>query len=236
MFTPEEMMTIAAARTFRDGATCFVGVGLPSVAACLARELHAPTITLVYESGAIGSKPTRPPLSIADPELAETADFLVSVPEIFGYWLQGGRIDMGFLGAAQIDRFANLNSTVIGDYRSPKVRLPGAGGAPQIAENAGEIVVIVRQNPKAFVSRVDFVSTVAGRRSSGPTTVVTDLGVMETDPATGELILTSRHDGVSVEKIQEATGWPLIIAKDLTETPPPTEEELTALRLLNSLA
>lgn len=236
MFTPEEMMTIAAARTFRDGATCFVGVGLPSVAACLARELHAPNIVLVYESGAIGSKPTRPPLSIADPELAETADFLVSVPEIFGYWLQGGRIEMGFLGAAQIDRFANLNSTVIGDYRSPKVRLPGAGGAPQIAENAGEIVVIVRQNPKAFVSSVDFVSTVAGARPSGPTTVVTDLGIMETEPATGELILTSRHIDVSVEKIQEATGWPLVIAKDLAETPPPTEEELTALRLLNSLA
>jgi glutaconate CoA-transferase, subunit B len=233
VFTPEEMMTVAAARTFRDGATCFVGVGLPSVAACLARKLHAPNITLVYESGAIGSKPTRPPLSIADPELAETADFLVSVPEIFGYWLQGGRIDMGFLGAAQIDRFANLNSTVIGEYVSPKVRLPGAGGAPQIAENAREIVVIVRQNPKAFVSRVDFVSTA---RSGGPTTVVTDLGVMETDPATGELVLTSRHPGVSIEKIQEATGWPLMIAKDLTETSPPTAQELAALRLLNALA
>jgi len=233
VFTLEEMMTVAAARTFRDGATCFVGVGLPSVAACLARELHAPNITLVYESGAIGAKPTRPPLSIADPELAETADFLVSVPEIFGYWLQGGRIDMGFLGAAQIDRFANLNSTVIGDYASPKVRLPGAGGAPQIAENAREIVVIVRQNPKAFVSRVDFVSTA---RSSGPTTVVTDLGVMETDPAKRELVLTALHPGVSIEKIQEATGWPLMIAQDLTETYPPTAQELAALRLLTALA
>src|SRR5262245_64296620 len=161
-YTSEEMMTIAAARKFLDRTVCFVGVGLPSVAACVARELHAPNMTLVYESGAIGAKPTKAPLSIADLELAETADFIVSVPEIFGYWLQGGRIDMGFLGAAQIDRFANLNSTVIGDYFSPKVRLPGAGGAPQIAENAREIVVIVRQNPKAFVSRVDFVSTVAG--------------------------------------------------------------------------
>jgi glutaconate CoA-transferase, subunit B len=232
VYTPEEIMTVAAARTFRDGATCFVGVGLPSVAACLARELHAPNITLVYESGAIGSKPTRPPLSIADPELAETADFLVSVPEIFGYWLQGGRIDMGFLGAAQIDRFANLNSTVIGDYFSPKVRLPGAGGAPQIADNAREIVVIVRQNPKAFVSSVDFVSTA---RSNGPRTVVTDLGVMEGHPETGELVLTACHPGVSIEKIQEATGWPLMIAEDVRETPAPTAQELTALRRLNDL-
>src|SRR5436190_9350542 len=139
-YTPEEMMTVAAARTFKDRATCFVGVGQPSIAACLARAIHAPNITLVYESGAIGAKPTVPPLSIADPELAETADFIVSVPEIFTYWLQGGRIDMGFLGAAQIDRLGNVNSTVIGAYDSPKVRLPGAGGAPHIAANAREIV------------------------------------------------------------------------------------------------
>src|SRR5262245_914455 len=135
-YTTEEMLTITAARTFRNRATCFVGVGLPSVAACLARQLHAPDITLVYESGAIGAKPTTPPLSIADPELAETADAVVSVPEIFAYWLQSGRIDVGFLSAAQIDRYANINTTVIGPYDDPKTRLPGAGGAPEIAASS----------------------------------------------------------------------------------------------------
>jgi len=228
-YTSEEMMTIAAARTFRNRAVCFVGVGLPSVAACLARELHAPNITLVYESGAIGAKPVIPPLSIADPELAESADFIVSVPEIFSYWLQGGRIDMGFLGAAQIDQFANINSTVIGDYNKPKVRLPGAGGAPQIAANAREIVVIVRQTPKAFVSRVDFLTTA---RCKGPTTVVTDLGVLQTNTS-GELILTLRHPGTDIAQIREATGWALAVADDLRETPAPTEKELRALRELN---
>jgi len=228
-YTAEEMMTIAAARKFRDRTICFVGVGLPSAAACLARQLHSPNITLVYESGAIGSKPTTVPLSIADPELAETAEFIVSVPEIFAYWLQGGRIDIGFLGTAQVDRFGNLNTTVIGDYRSPKIRLPGAGGAPHIAANAREIVVIVRHNPKAFVSRLDFVTT---PRCEGLTTVVTDLGILESEPGSGELILTSHHFGISVDQIREATGWPLNVADDLCETAVPTDEELAALRLL----
>ena len=226
-YTPEEMMTIAAARKFRDRAICFVGVGLPSVAACLARELHAPHLTLVYESGAIGAKPTVPPLSIADLELAETADFIVSVPEVFSYWLQGGRIDMGFLGAAQVDRFGNLNSTVIGDYASPKVRLPGAGGAPHIAAHAREVVVIVRQSAKAFVSDLHFLST---PRAKTRTTVVTDLGILETQSAAGELVLTAKHPGVNVEQIREATGWPLGITRDLEETPAPTDAELSALR------
>jgi glutaconate CoA-transferase subunit B len=229
-YTPEEMMTIAAARTFRNRAVCFVGVGLPSVAACLARKLYAPDIRLIYESGAIGAKPSTPPLSIADPELAETADFIVSVPEIFSYWLQGGRIDMGFLGAAQIDRFANLNSTIIGDYNSPKVRLPGAGGAPHIAAHARQIVVIARQTARAFVSRVDFVSTAP---SKGPTTVVTDLGTLEKRHGAGELILTATHPGVAVDQILSATGWPLTIADDLIETAPPTDAELRALRQLS---
>src|SRR5436305_2297426 len=183
-YTPDEMMTIAAARKFRDRATCFVGVGLPSVAACLARELHAPDLVLVYESGAIGPKPTKVPLSIADQELADTAEFVVSVPEIFSYWLQGGRIEMGFLGTGQIDRFANLNSTVIGKYPSPKVRMPGAGGAPLIAAGTREIVVIVRQTTKSFVAELDFLTTA---RCGGPTTVITDLGILETDPQTQEL-------------------------------------------------
>jgi glutaconate CoA-transferase subunit B len=228
-YTSEEMMTIGAARKFRDRSICFVGVGLPSAAACVARHLHSPNITLVYESGAIGSKPTTVPLSIADPELAETAEFIVSVPEIFAYWLQGGRIDIGFLGTAQVDRFGNLNTTVIGDYRSPKIRLPGAGGAPHIAANTREIVVIVRHNPKTFVPRLDFVTT---PRCEGRTTVVTDLGILESEPASGELILTSRHFGISVDQIREATGWPLNVADDLCETAVPTDEELGALRFL----
>ena len=230
-YTSEEMMTIAAARKFRNRAICFVGVGPPTAAACVARELHAPNITLVYESGTIGSKPTAVPLSIADPELAETAEFIVSVPEIFAYWLQGGRIDMGFLGTAQVDRFGNLNTTVIGDYQSPKVRLPGAGGAPHIAANAREIVVILRHNPKALVPRLDFLST---PRCEGPITLVTDMGILESEPATGELTLTSHYAGISVSEIREATGWPLVIAADFSETPPPSEQELSVLRCITS--
>jgi len=242
-YTPDEMMTIAAARKFRDRATCFVGVGLPSIAACLARELHAPGIVLVYESGAIGPKPTRPPLSIADGELAETADFLVSVPEIFSYWLQGGRIEMGFLGAAQIDRFANLNSTVIGKYDSPKIRMPGAGGAPQITGGAQEIVVVLRQSPKSFVAQLDFLTTA---RCHGATTVITDLGILETDSSSGhgrpqpteptELNLVSCHPGVTVDRIREATGWPLKTSNAIGETAPPTHQELLALRELQPAA
>jgi len=228
-YTPDEIMTIAAARKFRDRATCFVGVGLPSIAACLARQLHAPDIVLVYESGAIGAKPAKPPLSIADEELAETADFIVSVPEIFSYWLQGGRIDIGFLGAAQIDRFANLNSTVIGKYDSPKVRMPGAGGAPQITTGAREIVVLLRQTTRSFVSELDFLTTA---RCKGPTTVITDLGILETQPATAELTLTSRHPGIDVDQIREATAWPLKVSDSLRETDPPTDLELSALREL----
>jgi glutaconate CoA-transferase subunit B len=228
-YTREEMMTVAAARKFKDRVTCFVGVGQPSVAACLARRLHAPNIILVYESGAIDAKPTVPPLSIADPELSETASFIVSVPEIFNYWLQGGRIEMAFLGAAQIDRCGNLNTTVIGDYRSPKVRLPGAGGAPQIAANAREVIVILKQSPKAFVGKVDFLTTA---RSNPRTTVVTDLGILEYEPSAGELVLTSLHQGVSIDEIQEATGWPLAMDKSLRQTPPPTGSELSVLRQL----
>jgi glutaconate CoA-transferase subunit B len=228
-YTPDEIMTIVAARKFRDRATCFVGVGLPSIAACLARQLHAPDIVLVYESGAIGAKPAKPPLSIADEELADTADFIVSVPEIFSYWLQGGRIDIGFLGAAQIDRFANLNSTVIGRYDSPKVRMPGAGGAPQITTGAREIVVVLRQTTRSFVSELDFLTTA---RCKGPTTVITDLGILEADPATAELTLTSCHPGVAMDQVREATAWPLKISESLRETAPPTDLELSTLREL----
>lgn len=227
-WTPEEIMTIVAARHFRNRATTFVGVGLPSVAACVARSLHAPDMILVYESGVIGAKPSVAPLSIADSELAETADFIVPVPEMFNFWLQGGRMDMAFLGTAQIDRFGNLNTTVIGAYTRPKIRLPGAGGAPEIASSAKEILVIVRQTPKAFVAELDFLTTVARRNSL--IAVITDLGVLRPDRQTEELVLVAHHPGVEIEEIRNATGWPLRIASHVEETPAPTVDELTTLR------
>src|SRR3954471_15594419 len=189
--TPQETMAVVAARLLHEGQVCFVGIGLPSLAANLARHTHAPGLVLVYESGTIGAKPHRLPLSIGDGELAETADAVVSVPEMFAYWLQGGRIDVGFLGAAQIDRHGNLNSTVIGDYATPKVRLPGAGGAPEIATSVREVFVMLRQSTRAFVERLDFLSSVGSRVE----VVVTDLGLLE--PREGELTLTCVHPGVS---------------------------------------
>ena len=229
-YTADEMMAVAAARRLKDGTVCFVGIGLPSLAANLARRTHAPDCVLVYESGTIGAKPTVPPLSIGDGELAETADAVVSVPEMFAYWLQGRRIDVGFLGAAQIDRFGNLNTTVIGDYERPEVRLPGSGGAQEIAEHVREVFVILRQSPRTFVEAVDFRSSVGDRVS----TVVTDLGVLE--PREGELTLTRVHEGIEPERAREATGWELRIADDLQQTEPPTDKELSALRGLKGAA
>lgn len=236
----DDIMTVVAARTLRDRAVCFVGIGLPSLAANLARRLHAPDIVLVYESGAIGAKPTTPPLSIGDGELAETADAVVSVPEIFAYWLQAGRIDVGFLSAAQIDRYANINTTVIGPYDDPKVRLPGAGGAPEIAASSREVIVVVRQSLRTFVDRLDFVTSVGhhaghdsrarlGLRGRGPIAVITDLGVLRPDPVSQELVLTEIHPGVLVEEVSARTGWPLRISPTLTVTAAPTPVELTAL-------
>ncbi len=230
--TADEMMAVAAARRLRDGTVCFVGIGLPSRAANLARATHAPDCVLVYESGTIGAKPTHLPLSIGDGELAETADALVSVPEIFGYWLQGGRIDVGFLGAAQIDRFGNLNSTVIGDYASPRVRLPGAGGAPEIAAWCRETFVMLKHSPRTFVEQLDFRTTAgAGVGGAGVTCVVTDLGVLEPDE-TGELALTELHSDVTADEAREATGWDLRVADSLRTSAPPTDAELQALRAL----
>jgi glutaconate CoA-transferase subunit B len=222
------MMAVAAARRLTNESVCFVGIGLPSVAANLARRTHAPGCVLVYESGTIGAKPTTLPLSIGDGELAETADTVVSVPEMFAYWLQGGRIDIGFLGAAQIDRHANLNSTVIGDYATPKVRLPGGGGAPEIATSVSEVFVMLRQSPRAFVERLDF-KTSRGERVR---VVVSDLGILELRD--GELELVRVHPGVSVDDAQQATGWQLRVAPDLDETEPPTRAELAALRALET--
>ena len=228
-YTSDEMMTVAAARRLADGDVCLVGIGLPSLAANLARRLHAPGCVLIYESGTIGSKPRVPPLSIGDGELADTADTVVSVPEIFNYWLQARRIDVGFLGAAQIDRHAALNTTVIGAYDSPEVRLPGAGGAPEIASSARRVIVVLRHSLRAFVERLDFRTSVPGY---GPTSVITDLGMLEADPGDRELILTSVHPDVTVGDVRAATGWDLRVAPDVQTTPPPTAAELDALRAM----
>jgi glutaconate CoA-transferase subunit B len=242
-FSAEEMMTIAAARLLRDGMVCFVGIGLPSAAANLARLTHAPNIVLIYESGTIAAKPTALPLSIGDGELAETADALVSVPEMFRYWLQGGRIDVGFLGAAQVDRYGTINTTVIGPYDRPTVRLPGAGGAPEIATLAGEVFIILRHGKRALVEHLDFITSPSlragdrvegpGRRGKGPTALVTDLGILKPDLASREFTLMSLHPGATVEQARAATGWDLKVAPDVAATPAPTAGELAALRALH---
>jgi glutaconate CoA-transferase, subunit B len=245
-YTPDEMMTVAASRRLRDGALCFVGIGLPSTAANLARATHAPGLVLIYESGCLGAKPDRLPLSIGDGVLAEHADALIGIPEVFNYWLQAGRVDVGFLGAAQIDRYANINTTVIGnDYDDPKIRLPGAGGAPEIAGSCREGVVVVRQNPRTFVERLDFVTSVGfgsgpgdrrrlGLTGTGPQVVITDLGVLEPDPASCELTLTQVHRGVTVDDVRAATGWDLAVADHVEVTEPPTVHELATLRALEA--
>jgi glutaconate CoA-transferase, subunit B len=221
-----DVQTIVAARSLIGKRSCFIGVGRPSTAAILARMVHNPELVLVYESGTIGAKPYRVPLSIGDGELAETADAVVSVPEMFNYWIGPGRIQVAFLGAAQIDRNANLNSTVIGDYERPKTRLPGAGGAPEIAHGCEEVVVIAPHRRRTFVERLDFLST-PGQRTRA---VITDLGVLE--PRDGELTLTAVHPGVGVDEVRDATSWPLRVADDLTRTEEPTDEELSALQEL----
>jgi glutaconate CoA-transferase subunit B len=226
VYTADEMMTIAAARMVRNGAVCFVGIGLPSAASNLARRLDAKDAVLVYESGTIGAKPDILPLSIGDGELAETADSVVSTVEIFSYWLQGGRVDLGFLGAAQIDRFANINTTVIGDYNKPTVRLPGAGGAPEIAASCKEVLITLRQSKRTFVENLDFVTS-SGRRV---TAVITDLGILTPDAATGELMMSSIHPNITLDHVIDSTGWELKVAPQMTVTAPPTRRELIALR------
>ena len=229
-YNADEMMAVAAARRLSNGMVCFVGIGLPSLACNLARATHAPNCVLVYESGTIGAKPTKPPLSIGDGELAETADAVVPVPELFAYWLQGGRVDVGFLGAAQIDRHGNLNSTVIGVYDEPRVRLPGGGGAPEIATSVREVFVMLRHTPRAFVERLDFRSSIGDRVE----VVVTDLGVLEPEGPERELTLTHVHSGVAVDDVRAATGWELRVAGEVRETLPPDPRELEALRALQA--
>jgi glutaconate CoA-transferase subunit B len=229
-YTADEMMAVQAARRLRDGDVCFVGIGLPSLAANLARHTHAPHCVLIYESGTIGAEPVELPLSIGDGELAETALSVVSVPEMFAYWLQGGRIGVGFLGAAQIDRWGNLNSTVIGDYEKPKVRLPGGGGAPEIAMSVREVFVMLKQTTRTFVDELDF-KTSSGARVS---VVVTDLGILEPDPETSELTLTHLHPGVDLGEVRDGTGWDLRVAEPLAQTEPPERDELEVLRGLKT--
>lgn len=244
-YSAEEMMTVAAARMLRNQAVCFVGIGLPSTAANLARLTHAPNVVLVYESGPIGAKPPVLPLSIGDGNLAETADTVVSTPEIFRYWLQGGRVDVGFLGAAQLDRFANINTTVIGPYERPKVRLPGAGGAPEISSSAKEVLIIVKQSKRTFVEKLDFVTSVgfltggtsresAGLSGKGPVAVITDLCILRPDPLSRELTVTSIHPGVTKETIAASTAWAVKFAKDCVETDAPSATELEVLRDLKA--
>ncbi|MFL5084642.1 MAG: CoA-transferase subunit beta [Xanthobacteraceae bacterium] len=244
-YTPNEMMTIAAARALRNDDVCFVGIGMPSATANLARLTHAPDITLIYESGTIATKPNVLPLSIGDGELCDTALTTVSVPEMFRYWVQGGRISVGFLGGAQIDRFANLNTTVVGRYDKPKVRLPGGGGAPEIATSCGEIFIIMGQSKRSFVDKLDFITSLGhgagygdrerlGAKTKGPTKLVTDLAVFEPHAETKEMTVVSIHPGVTREQIQENTGWAVRYAGKVGETPAPTVQELEVLRELNA--
>jgi len=243
-YTSAEMMTVAAARTLRNEDVCFVGIGAPSAACNLARLTHAPGITLIYESGTIGTRPSVLPLSIGDGDLCDTALTTVSVPEMFRYWLQGGRITVGFLGGAQIDRYANLNTTVIGPYEKPKTRLPGGGGAPEIASHCREIYITMAQTRRAFVDKLDFITSLGhgtggdhrarlGLKTQGPTRLLTDLCIFAPDPVTREMIVISIHAGVTREQIAANTGWEVQYASSAGVTPPPTREELQVLRELH---
>jgi glutaconate CoA-transferase, subunit B len=244
-YTPDEIMTVTAARQLRDGAVCFVGIGLPSAACNLARLSHAPGLVLIYESGTVGVRPSVLPLSIGDGELAETATCIVPLPEIFAHYLQRGRVDVGFLGAAQIDRYGNLNSTVIGDYAHPAVRLPGGGGAPEIATYAREVLIIMKQSPRSFVARLDFRTScgylggggeraASGAPGAGPRAVITDFGMLRPHPQTEELELTGLYPGITAEAARRATGWPLKVAAHLETLPPPQPHELATLRELEA--
>lgn len=244
-YTASEMMTITAARALKNGMTCFVGIGLPSEAANVARLTHAPEVVLVYESGTLQTKPDVLPLSIGDGGLCDTALSTVAVPEMFRYWLQGGKIDVGFLGTAQIDRYCNLNTTLIGDYTAPKVRLPGGGGAPEIATSAGEIFITVKHTKRTFVPAVDFVTTLGFGRDGrarddipnigkGPSRVITDLCVMKPDSETKELVVRSLHPNVTRAQVLDNTGWDIPFADTLEITTAPNETELQVLRDLKA--
>jgi glutaconate CoA-transferase subunit B len=243
-WTRDEMMTVAAARLLWDECVCFVGIGLPSAACNLARLTHAPDVVLIYESGTLGTRPDVLPLSIGDGELADTAACVIPLPEVFSYLLQAGRVDVGFLGAAQIDRYGNLNSTVIGPYDAPKTRLPGAGGATEIAAHARQTFVMLKATRRSLVAKLDF-RTSAGflegngararttMRGTGPQSVITDYGVLQPHPETDELQLSALFDGIAVDEARAATGWPLKVAATVATIAPPTPVELETLRALH---
>ncbi len=244
-YSSQEMMTVAAARALSDHDVCFVGIGLPSAACNLARLTHAPRINLIYESGTLQTRPDVLPLSIGDGELCETALTTVPVPEIFRYWLQGGRITVGFLGGAQVDRYGNLNSTVIGNYSQPKVRLPGSGGATEIATGCGQVFIVMKQGPRSFVRQLDFLTSLGhgrtgrerqalGIRTRGPTLLVTDLCIMRPDPETNEMTVNSIHPGVTREQVKDNTAWDVRFVERVVETPPPAPGELEVLRDLHA--
>ena len=243
-FTRAEMMIVAAARELAGQRVCFVGVGLPNIAVNLAQRTVAPDLQLVYESGVFGARPARLPLSIGDPTIVTGAIAVTSMLELFGYYLQRGLVDVGFLGAAQIDRFGNINTTVIGDYRHPRTRLPGSGGACEIAINARQVFVIMRQSARSFVERIDFRTSPGnlggaeaaartrreqGWMGSGPSVVVTDLGIYHFDDD-GEMRLDSLHPGADIEQVRASMGWEVRVAHALADTPPPTTQELRLIR------
>jgi glutaconate CoA-transferase subunit B len=240
-YTASEMMIVASARELVDARVVFVGIGLPNIACNLAQRTVAPELELVYEAGVYGARPSRLPLSIGDPCLVTGARSVVSMSQLFQYYLQGGLIDVGFLGAAQIDRYGNLNTTVIGSYQGPKVRLPGSGGACEIALLARKVLIIARLNRRTFVERLDFVTSPGhlsggdsrsrlGDFGQGPTAVITDMGILRFDEKTREMVLTSLHPGCGVEAVQEQVGWPLRVADNLVETEPPTPDQLRIMR------
>ncbi len=243
-FSKSEMMIVAAARALEGQRVCFVGVGLPNIAVNLAQRTVAPDIELVYEAGVFGARPQRLPLSIGDPTIVTGSTAVVSMLELFGYYLQGGLIDVGFLGAAQIDRFGNINTTVIGSYDHPTTRLPGSGGACEIAINARQVFVIMRQSARSFVESIDFrtspgnlggaeeaerIRREGGWLGRGPTVVVTDLGIYRFDDR-GEMRLESLHPGASIDEVKATIGWEIAVAEDLGTTPAPTDEELRLIR------
>lgn len=239
-YTSSELLTINAAHLLRDGDRVFVGVGLPNLACNLARRTHAPNLLMIYEAGVIGAQPARLPLSIGDPTLVSGALSVCSMYDIFAFYLQRGNVDVGFMGGAQIDRFGNINATVIGDYTRPRVRLPGSGGSMEIAAWANRCYLLTPHTKRRFPTQLDFRTSagfLSGRterqaanlRGGGMLAVVTDLGLMEPDES-GELVLTALHPGATVEQARENTGWDLKVASNLQTTAPPIKEELRILR------
>ncbi len=234
-------MAAVAARELRDGEVVFVGIGLPNLACNLARATHAPNLVLIYESGAVGASPSRLPVSIGDPALVTGSLMVCGMADVFQLFLQNGRIEVGFLGGAQIDRYGNINTTVIGSYERPVVRLPGSGGAAEIAVHARRTLIVAKLNPRAFPERVDFVTSPGqrcgdhsrrelGMPGAGPVKVITDKGVLEADPATGEMVLAAHYPGVTADDVQAGVGWPLARRERLGSVMPPTETELRVLR------